>query len=203
MPTVCEFHPAFTLLGTQPSIVVCLKSGLIAKCNRPGAERVVHSKPLNPPVGLAVEADIAAAVAERKQALDAVNKVEEPPPEVVEVGKKGRGKSSRADLSKSKADVSRGETAKQVAPRRGSKKGEALQAHGEPVEVAAALDDSVLDREYFAGHGTRVRGARTRSTTTGSLSFQRTGLGRISLCTPLTPPRSGLTPPALSIQLGR
>ena len=30
-----EFHPSFTLLGTQPSFVVAMRGGLLAKINRP------------------------------------------------------------------------------------------------------------------------------------------------------------------------
>ena len=45
-PLLGEFHPSFTLLGTQPSVVVAMRGGMVAKCNRPGSERVVHSAPL-------------------------------------------------------------------------------------------------------------------------------------------------------------
>lgn len=58
LPTTSCFYPAFTLLGSQPTVVVALRSGLIVKLNRPGAERVVHSPPLHQPKGLAAAAEI-------------------------------------------------------------------------------------------------------------------------------------------------
>ena len=67
LPLLCDFHPAFTLLGTQPSTVLSLRSGLVIKCNRPGAERVVNgARPLNPPKRLAAAEEVAAAIAERQ-----------------------------------------------------------------------------------------------------------------------------------------
>jgi len=46
LPGECIFHPSFTLLGTQPSVLLALRGGLCVKLNRPGAERVVHGAPL-------------------------------------------------------------------------------------------------------------------------------------------------------------
>ena len=54
-PRLAEFHPSFTLLGSQPSFCLALAGGIIAKINRPGAERVVHSRPLFLPRGLATD----------------------------------------------------------------------------------------------------------------------------------------------------
>lgn len=48
---VGTFHPAFTLLGTQPCVVVGTLGGPLVKINRPGAERVFHSAPLLPRAG--------------------------------------------------------------------------------------------------------------------------------------------------------
>ncbi len=57
LPTAANFHPSFTMLGTQPSVVVCMRGGLVAKINRPGSERVVHSAPLFRPRMLLSERD--------------------------------------------------------------------------------------------------------------------------------------------------
>eukprot|EP00966_Prymnesium_polylepis_P241629 5587820-Prymnesium_polylepis.2 len=44
-----ERGPRVPPAWAQPSLILCLRSGLVAKCNRPGAERVVHSAPINQP----------------------------------------------------------------------------------------------------------------------------------------------------------
>jgi len=45
-PLSCAFFPSFTILGSQPCLVVALRGGPCIKINRPGAERTVHSAPL-------------------------------------------------------------------------------------------------------------------------------------------------------------
>ena len=58
MPILSVFHPSFTLVGTQPSLMLCLSGGLVVKCNRPGSERAVHSAPLFLPRPLATEDEV-------------------------------------------------------------------------------------------------------------------------------------------------
>jgi hypothetical protein len=57
LPVACDFHPSFTLLGSQPCAVVALRGGLCVKLNRPGAERTVHAAPLGLGRPLAGEGD--------------------------------------------------------------------------------------------------------------------------------------------------
>ena len=132
-------------MGTQPSIMVAMKGGLIAKVNRPGAERVMHSQPLAKPTPLAEKAETdealsalraanaakekaakaAAAAAEKEAAAAAASA---PPPK----GKKGRQPSSKS-LFGGSSDPAKPEGTKGPS-------------------VSASIDSSVITREYFTGH---------------------------------------------------
>eukprot|EP00966_Prymnesium_polylepis_P241628 5587820-Prymnesium_polylepis.1 len=105
-------------------------------------------------VRLAEDSEVAAAIDERKQALDAATQVEAEPSAPAEpLGKKGRGRSSKGDVAKAKPEQGRAEPAGR-AKAKGAKV--AVAPPGEPVEVVAAVDNGAVDREYFAGHGSRV-----------------------------------------------
>ena len=57
-PLRCAFHPSFTLLGSQPSVMIAMRSGLISKVNRPAAQKVVQHAPPSRPRPLASKEEI-------------------------------------------------------------------------------------------------------------------------------------------------
>jgi hypothetical protein len=123
-PLVAEFHPSFTLMGTQPAFVVAMRGGLLAKCNRPGAERSVYSAPVCRPLPLGTEEEAAEVLALRRVG-------EKPDAAEAAAARAGRGK----------------ERAKSGGPRPSSRE------RGGPGETLAPLfPASLISREYFTGH---------------------------------------------------
>lgn len=117
-PLLGEFHPSFTLLGTQPSILVAMKGGLIAKVNRPGAERVMHLPPLLSPMPLATKEETDAALTVLR----------------------------KANAAKDGA-----------APARADKKADKKAKAGKGGAISsAAIDSTLVTREYFTGHSAPV-----------------------------------------------
>ena len=142
-PVIAEFHPALTLLGAQPSLMVAMKGGLIAKVNRPGAERVLHSAPLFRPRQLATKEEIDAGLKELRLADKARREAE------------AKAAAATAGATGEKAKPDKGKKGKEVAlvstnapPPAGWKPtGEA---------VKAAVGQGALTREYFTGHSAPV-----------------------------------------------
>lgn len=58
-PTAVAFHPAFTVLGSQPSVMVGLKGGVVMKQNTADTRYVIHGECLVPPAPSSLDGDSA------------------------------------------------------------------------------------------------------------------------------------------------
>ena len=144
-PVVAEFHPSFTLLGAQPSLMVAMQGGLIAKVNRPGAERVMHSQPLGTPKPLATREEIQAALAELRATNKAAAAAQQQAQQAAPPHQRRR--TAAAAVGQDTGGGAAGAGAAGGAPDRGDTSGEA---------VPASLGSEVLTREYFTGHTSAI-----------------------------------------------
>ena len=134
-PILGDFHPSFTLMGSQPCVMVAMKGGLIAKVNRPGVERVMHSHPVFPPAPLATADETDAALAELRAAN--AKKAAEKPAAAQEPAAKEKGGKKDKPKNQGKSAI-----------------GDLFGLGG--TAVKPALDARAISREYFTGHSSPV-----------------------------------------------